>query len=642
MTTPPQAALTALKESARDAPLAPGCYIMRDEQGKILYVGKARVLRDRLRSYFSGVKDIKTATLLKHAASIETIIVSSEYEALLLENTLIKQHSPRYNINLKDGKTYPVIRVTREDFPKIFWTRHIIEDGSKYFGPFPSAQTVDKALELFRKMYPLRKCRSLRKRNAPCMYYHIRRCAAPCCGKITKEKYAGFVEKVCALLSGDIDGLVLDITGSMHEAARALDFEKAAAYRDLISAIKDLFYANSTVVDFEAEGRDYIAFAEEGVLITWSVFSLRGGKLTGRDLFRSKSAAGELDSIETFILSYYNADRPPPLEIYLAKGEHDFSRLREWFQTRFGFTPELLSPEGSRHEAAIRMARQNAEEDIRKRVKERGGGPALSELARVLNLPERPVRIEGFDIAQLDGKHPVASLISFSNGIPDRKNYRLFKLRTVEGIVDDFQAMREAVERRYRRLLRENAELPDLILIDGGIGQVNAAHGVLTEIGFNCPVVGLAKRDEELWLPGAKGPLVLPRNSEALKILQAVRDETHRFATTANQRLRSKDLLLDTLQSIEGIGEKKAKEIIKAAGSLEKIAGMSAKALAEKTSLDTGSARKVIDEVQKALAGKARRKQVLQAGGGRPAARDAEKEKKARDLAEAAGFSPGS
>jgi excinuclease ABC subunit C len=283
------------------------------------------------------------------------------------------------------------------------------------------------------------------------------------------------------------------------------------------------------------------------------------------------------------------------------------------------------------------MARQNAEEDIRKRVKERGGGPALAELAQVLRLPNKPVRIEGFDIAQLDGKHPVASLISFYNGIPDRKNYRLFKLRTVEGIIDDFQAMREAVGRRYRRLLRENAELPDLIMIDGGIGQVNAAKGVLDEIGFPCPVVGLAKRDEELWLPGAKDPLVLSRRSEALKVLQAVRDETHRFATNANQRLRSKDLLLDTLQAVEGIGEKKAREIIKAAGSLEKIAGMSAKELSGKTSLGIENARLVIEAVKKGIVAKEQSKQILQTEGSRLAVRDKEKEKTAEELAEAAG-----
>ncbi|MDR0637838.1 MAG: excinuclease ABC subunit UvrC [Spirochaetaceae bacterium] len=629
--------MTTLKETARDAPLSPGCYIMRDGNGKILYVGKARVLRDRLRSYFSGEKDIKTATLLKHAASIETIIVSSEYEAFLLENTLIKQHSPKYNINLKDGKTYPVIRVTHEDFPKIFRTRHIIEDGSKYFGPFPSAQTVDKALELLQKIYPLRKCRRLRKKDAPCMYYHIKRCAAPCCEKIGKGEYAGFVEKVCGLLSGEVDPLVIAITEKMHEAARETRFEKAAEYRDAIAAIKDLLYTNNAVVDFDTEGRDYIAFAEEGVLTTWSVFSMRGGKLTGRELFRAKSAAGELDSIETFMLIFYNADRPPPPRIYLAKGGHDFSRLEAWFKTHFDYVPELLSPDNKRHEAALRMARQNAEEDIRKRVKERGGGPALAELAQVLRLPTNPVRIEGFDIAQLDGKHPVASLISFYNGIPDRKNYRLFKLRTVEGIIDDFQAMREAVGRRYRRLVRENAELPDLILIDGGIGQVNAAKGVLDEIGLACPVAGLAKRDEEVWLPAAKEPIVLSRRSEALKVLQAVRDETHRFATNANQRLRSKDLLLETLQSIEGIGEKKARKIIKAASSLEKIAGMSAKELSGKTSLGIETTRKIIGEVQKALAAKERRKHVLQTDGGRIAARDAEKERAAQELAEAAG-----
>jgi excinuclease ABC subunit C len=625
----------SLKAAARDAPQKPGVYIIRDDGNHIIYVGKARLLRNRLGSYFSGDKDVKTAALLKHARSIETIIVSNEYEALLLENTLIKQHSPKYNINLKDGKTYPVIRVTADPFPRIFRTRHIVEDKSLYFGPFPNVRSVDLMLELIDKLFPLRKCRILRKRDSPCMYYHIGRCMAPCCGKIGAEEYAGHVERVRLLLAAGSGGdaglskaagtLVADLTERMRQAAAELKFELAAQLRNAVKAMEDLS-GGSAVVDFDPEGRDYIAWASEGVLSTFTVFSMRGGKMTGRELFRTRSAAEEDESLETFAASYYTPDRPPPPKIYLGglNSPEQYAGLLQWFSGQFGFTPALFSPGDKellerRHEAALAMARQNALEDLRKRLKERGAGPALDELVRVLGLRTRPERIEGFDIAQLDGKHPVASLISFKDGVPDRKNYRYFKLRTVVGVVDDFAAMREAVHRRYSRLIKEEKELPDLVLIDGGIGQVNAAKGVFDELGIDCDVAGLAKRDEELWLPHTGEPIRLPKRSEALKVLQFVRDETHRFATSFNQRLRSKDLFFPVLESVEGIGPKKAAALMKAYGNIEKIAAAAAEELAEQCGLSQGAAKAVRAAAALALEDQAAAKKRFAAGIGRSA-----------------------
>jgi excinuclease ABC subunit C len=593
----------SLKTFAHDAPLEPGVYIMRDEENRIIYVGKARILRNRLGSYFSGEKDIKTATLIAHVKSIETIITANEYEALLLENTLVKQHSPKYNINLKDGKTYPVIRITAEDFPRIFRTRHILEDGSRYFGPFPNVSAVDTMLELIDKLFPLRKCGSsrnspFRKRAAPCMYYHIGRCEAPCCGKIDAAAYGRHVERVQKLLAGETESLIMELTGTMHQAAGEQRFERAIRIRDAITAIQELSAENS-VVDFDPEGRDYIAWAAEGVFTTFTVFSMRGGKMTGRELFRTRSAAAEEESLEAFIAAYYVPDRPPPPWIYLAGGVRDFSGLDQWFAEQFGHKPDLRFPETNgpeeehRHRAILAMARQNALEDLRRRLKERGAGPALDELAQALRLKTRPERIEGFDIAQLDGKHPVASLISFKDGVPDRKNYRYFKLRSVVGVVDDFAAMREAVHRRYSRLIREGKELPDLVLIDGGIGQVNAAKGVFDELGMDSDVVGLAKRDEELWLPHAREPIRLSKRSEALKVLQFVRDETHRFATSFNQRLRSKDLFFPVLESVEGIGPKRAAAIMKAYQNLPAIAAATPEDLAERCGINAAAAKAV-------------------------------------------------
>jgi excinuclease ABC subunit C len=345
--------------------------------------------------------------------------------------------------------------------------------------------------------------------------------------------------------------------------------------------------------------------------------------MTGRELFRARSAAGEEESLETFAAAYYTPDRPPPARIYIAPAPspHDDgispagaapspadpgapplpAALSRWFKEQFGHEPALCFsaelagdfPDAKRHAAILAMTRQNALEDLRRRLRERGAGPALDELVRALGLKTRPERIEGFDIAQLDGKHPVASLVSFKNGVPDRKNYRHFRLRTVVGKVDDFAAMREAVYRRYSRLIREGKELPDLVLVDGGIGQVNAAKGVFDELGMDSDLAGLAKREEELWLPRARKPVVLERRSEALKVLQHVRDETHRFATSLNQRLRSGDLLFQALESVEGIGPRRAAAIMRAYESIDGVAAAEAAELAARCGVSLKAAKAV-------------------------------------------------
>jgi excinuclease ABC subunit C len=602
-----------LKNQVKETPLDPGVYIMRDGDGQVIYIGKAKSLRKRLGSYFSGEKDIKTRTLLTHVRTIETIIVSNEYEALLLENTLIKEHSPKYNINLKDGKTYPVVRLTKETFPRVFKTRRIVEDGSLYFGPFPNVQAVDTLLELIDKLFPLRKCRRLRPRKNPCVYYHMGRCSAPCCGKISPQEYGEHVDQVIKLLSGETEVVVEDLRKKMREAAQAFQYEWAAQLRDAITAIGELSVSNA-VVDFDADARDYIAWASEGVLTTFTILSMRGGKMTGRELYRTRSAATEGESVELFLTTYYNGGRLPPPRVYLSVENLDVDPIHRWFSETLGQNATLLGADEKRHQAVLAMALQNAQEDLAKRVKERGAGPALDELARLLGLRRRPERIEGFDIAQLDGAHPVASLVSFKGGIPDKKNYRYFKLRTVEGRVDDFDAMREAVSRRYSRLLADDAELPDLVLIDGGIGQVNAAKGVLDVLGLDCDVVGLAKRDEELWLPGARDPIRLDKRSEALKILQFLRDETHRFATTLNQKLRSKDLKFPALQSVEGVGPQRAAAVMRAYQSLEAIASADPVELAARCRLGESIAQAIVSTAKITLADRAADAQRLASG----------------------------
>jgi len=607
--------LARFRALARQAPESPGVYLMRSAEGEIIYVGKAKVLRNRLSSYFSGRKDIKTRHLVSRIESIEWILAASEYEALLLENTLIKRHTPRYNINLKDGKSYPSVRVTNEEFPRVFRTRRIIRDGSLYFGPFPSADTVDVYLDLIKKLFPLRRCAVMRPRQNPCMYYHIGRCSGPCAGRITKEAYAEYVEDVKKLLSGETEALLAELRAKMAASARALRFEEAARLRDSATAI-ELFAGRSSAVDFDPEARDYVAWAADGDLVCYVVFQMRDGKLTGRDLFRGKLYATEGEALQDFLMSYYGPDRLPPGKVFVQKpfaplGEaaagpavvHDLTVVAEYFARELGTATAFAVPEEGLHAAAMNLAAQNASEDLAKRRREIGDIPALEELRKALGLSSLPARIEGFDIAQLSGKHTVASLISFKNGVPDKKNYRYFKIRSLDGAIDDFGAVREAVARRYTRLVNEGLDLPDLVLIDGGAGQVSAAKEILDSLGVDSDLAGLAKRNEEVYLPGVPEPLVLPKDSPALRVLVAVRDETHRFATGLNQRLRASDLKFGLLEEIEGVGPARARKLMREFGSLEMIAAAGEEGIAKAGSMPIEIARKVKERSAKSAAG---------------------------------------
>lgn len=560
-----------LHQTALKAPKLPGVYLWKDENQEVIYVGKAKNLKNRLSSYFSGIKDIKTKTLISKAFLIEYITTDNEYEALILENTLIKKYSPRYNINLKDDKSYPVLRITNEDFPRIFRTRRIIQDGSKYFGPFPNASALSTFTENLYKQYPLRQCKKLRKRSSPCMYYHIGRCAAPCCEKISKESYNQIIEEIIHLLEENPKETVQKLTLEMKECAKALDFEKAAKIRDNIDAIKALHIKNS-VSDFNTDSRDYIGFATEGTLVSFAVLKMREGRLIARDLYRTKSLNTDEELINEFLMAYYVSQDLFPSQIFIPINM-DVNLFRQWSEKEMEIQAQIFTPEvfDSKHNSAMEMAEQNAKEDIIRRLRERSDTPALEELKQLLKLDHLPTRIEGFDIAHIGGKFPVASLISFYNGNPDKKNYRYFRLKTTDGIIDDFASMREATARRYTRLLNENAELPDLILIDGGIGQVNAAKGVLSTLDLDIPIIGLAEKNEDIYLPGNSTPIQLPKRSDALRLLQRVRDETHRFATSKNQALRTKEKTANPFLELPHIGSKRAMLLLKTYGTIQNL-----------------------------------------------------------------------
>ncbi|MBN1647325.1 MAG: excinuclease ABC subunit UvrC [Spirochaetales bacterium] len=560
-----------IRETVGFLPNSPGVYIMKNSDAEIIYVGKAINLKKRVSSYFTRNKDIKTETLVRHIATIEHIATRNEYEALVLENNLIKQWRPKYNINLKDGKTYPVIKITNEKFPRIFRTRRVQQDNAEYFGPYPQIEVIDRYLELVDKYYHLRKCRGvLKKRTSPCMYFHIGRCKAPCVGKISADEYQQEINEIRALLTGKQGNLVREFREKMNDASLKLDFETAAWYRDLVNAVSGL-QTKQEVQDFNQTGRDYVAWYHEDRFCVFTVFQMRDGKLLGREMYRSRAYSNMDELLLDFFIQYYDKARGLPEIIYICE---DFGSglLETFFSEEYNRKIKLAVPQIGKHKSIMKMVQQNAVNEVKKQIKKAENVPGMEELQKVLGLAVLPRRIEGFDIAQLHGKYPVASLVSFQNGNPDKKNYRRFHIKSLDGQIDDFEAVREAVARRYTRVLNENLERPDLVLIDGGKGQVNAAKGILDAIGLgDIPVAGLAKKNEEIFLPHKSDPILLPDSSEGLKILQNVRDETHRFATTFNQKLREKDGKLSFLQEIPGIGPVRSRKLMQRYGSLQKI-----------------------------------------------------------------------
>lgn len=631
---PPQSPREVLHQTALNAPSSSGVYLWRNAEGTVIYVGKAKSLKNRLSSYFSGSKDIKTRLLISHARSIEYITTNNEYEAFLLENNLIKKYTPRYNINLKDGKSYPVLRVTNEPYPRIYKTRHIVQDGSQYFGPFPDAGALDTFIETLYEIYPLRHCRTFHEKTSPCMYYHIGRCKAPCCKKIAQSTYTEFIDEIATLLEGKGEETTKKIENSMKEAAKSLNFEKAARLRDGLKALSVL--QNQNIVEsFDGDDRDYIAHWREGELVSFTVLKLRSGKLLGRDNYRTVTLNEDFEILPEFLCAYYTEKESVPPHIYVTSTgtasettsgtaphdaatpgtQHDATSadnlkqpsadndtaatMHRWFQETYGSDTDIVTvtdtmPQAKLHLAAIGMAQENAHEDIIRRMRERGDIPALEELKDVLGLKKLPVRIEGFDIAHIGGKFPVASLISFYNGNPDKSNYREFRLKTTDGIIDDFASMREATTRRYTRLVNDNKELPDLILIDGGIGQVDAVQGVLDALHLDIPIAGLAKRDEEIYKPHDSTPITLPKRSDALRLLQRVRDETHRFATSRNQELRTKENIISPFTQLPHVGAEREKLLLKKFTTLDGLANAPEADIAQTLHVRTGFATDIL------------------------------------------------
>jgi excinuclease ABC subunit C len=569
--------LQKLQDSSRYLPDGPGVYMMKNSRDQILYVGKAKSLRKRVRSYFSGLKDIKTRHLLSKVNTIEALSTQSEAEALLLENNLIKHWKPKYNINLKDGKTYPVIRLTDEPYPRLYRTRRIVFDGSRYFGPYTDTTKIDTTLNLIERIFPLRKCRgAVKTRKTPCLNYHIGRCSAPCCGMISREDYLARVEMVVRLLSGKTDGLTRDLKQQMKQAAAAREYEKAGRLRDQLTAIESLS-TEQKVVDFADEARDYVGLAIAGTEAQITVLQSRGGKLVGRDLFLIEDYSPAAELLTSFLAQYYGNRENLPRRVYIPEpqpgpgGEPvDPKLITEMLRSLTGRTLRCSIPLKGRHARLLRMALEDAGKKLEYRNREEQRG--LEEARKVLGLPRLPHLIEGIDISHLEGQDTVASLVSFVDGHPRKSEYRHYSLKSLAGRIDDFEAIREIMARRYTRVQNEGRRKPDLILIDGGKGQVSAAASILRLLGLeSIPLVGLAKKNEEIFLPAKSAPLQLPETSEALRLLQAVRNEAHRFATGYQKQLRHKRLGRSELEKVAGIGRVKSRLLLESFGSLEAV-----------------------------------------------------------------------
>ena len=587
------------KAKAHALPLNPGCYLMKDENGTVIYVGKAKSLRKRVSQYFLPNRDRKTQALVEKIRDIDHVITGNDYEALILENNLIKKYNPHFNILLKDGKSYPVIRITKEDFPKVFSTRRIIKDGSEYFGPYPEAQKINQYMDLIDRLFSLRKCSTpLRKRPQPCLYYHIGRCSAPCCGKVTKEEYGKSIERIRGFLSGKNDDLERQLQDEMNVAAKQMEYEVAAKKRDLLQAVQSVSKAQMVEDHTNTESRDYAAIEMRSPLCTVALMQFRDGKLIGRALYRAQTFGDESETLLNFLTQYYEDGRQIPSEIYVSH-EVDVELISRYFTDFLSSSVKVSVPKEGRDFRILRMAAENAARDVEKRLRSKDNTQALEVLRDICGLEEIPDLIEGFDIAQLNGKYTVASLISFVNGNPNPAGYRRFNIRSLDGAIDDFGAMREAVYRRYSRVINENLQKPGLVLIDGGKGQVNVAREVLDDLGLaDVPVVGLAKRYETIVFDDDRPDLRLDHSNEGLRVLIAVRDECHRFATGANQAMRSKEASFHLLQSVPGIGKTSSEKILNTFPTLDDVIQCSAEEISKRSGISLRVAENLLKRLK--------------------------------------------
>jgi len=596
--------LTTSSAPDENLPDGPGVYLMYDPKDNILYVGKAKSLKKRVKSYFrEEIEDPKTRALMRQFHHLEYMVTDSEKEALILESNLIKKHLPRYNIRLKDDKRYPYLKITREDFPRLLVTRIYEDDGADYYGPYTDVKAVRNIIKFLKPVFPLRDCKRM---DGPCLNYQIKLCPAPCSGQVTKEEYQKQIKQVKLFLEGRYDDIKAIMRDEMLDAASEKEFEKAAALRDQLNSLDDILEKQKMELNRNLD-QDVIAASADTELAVVVVFSLRAGKIMSKEDFimegLSQGLTEDDNSIpesvySAFLKQYYSGPRPVPGEILIPQLVKDEKLILEWLREKKGDMVALKIPETNLERSMVRMVAKNAQ-IIKDNQKEFRG--ALLDLKGYLHIPHLPRYIEAFDISNLSGQMAVGSMVVFEDGKPKKNAYRRFKIKTPGP--DDYGMMRELLERRYHKHSFDDEsageQVPDLILVDGGRGQLNVALDVLHSTGIQTGVIGLAKEFEHVFVPEVSSPIILPPKSPAMHLLQRIRDEAHRFAISYHRKLRSQEMEHSILDDIPGVGPKRKQKLLKHFGSLEQVKSAGVDELAQVEGISSNLALVIQEFLQK-------------------------------------------
>ncbi len=599
-----------IAEQLKRLPHRPGVYIYRDAAKHILYVGKAKDLHHRVRSYFQSPRKLapKIQRMVTRIADIDFFIASSEQEALIMEGNFIKQYRPRYNVFLKDDKSFPYLKIdVNEKWPRVYVTRRFEQDGGRYFGPFAGASSVKQTLRLIKRLFPVRFCSKdiTGKAQRPCLEYHLGHCLAPCTGNVRPEDYAQVIKEVTLFLEGKRDNVIKELQAKMNRASEAMDFEKAARIRDQIQALYEVIEGEKIAAVIRGD-EDVIAFVQEGDFAYVQVLFVRNNKLTGREGFLMQGASQEdpVQVMSGFIKQYYtSAAQIPPL-LLIQYPVEDKDVIREWLKTRRGASVNITVPRQGVKKQLIDIAAENARQGLEQvKIKEITAGKsldiALAELEKELKLNAPPLRMEAYDISNIQGRSAVGSMVVFENGKPKSSHYRRFRIKTVEG-ANDYAMLQEVLRRRFKHSGTKNVStadawsiLPDLVLIDGGKGQLNAALAVIKELNVDVPVIGLAKENEEIYLTRRAKPLVLSRSSPALQLLQRLRDEAHRFAISYFSNVHRKKAFASIMDGIPGIGPRRKNALLRQFGSVQRIREASIEELVAAAGVSTAQAKKI-------------------------------------------------
>jgi len=587
-------------------PAKPGVYLFKDKEGKVIYVGKAANLNSRVRSYFGAPSSLsaKIQRLVSKIQDFEFVVTSSEQEALILECNMIKKYTPRYNVRLKDNKTFPYLKIDiNEDWPGVYITRRVQKDGARYFGPFASAGSVRKTLRLIKKIFPFRSCRKRieGKDKRPCLDYYIRRCLGPCVGAVEKQEYHDVINQVILFLQGKQELILRELNTKMKAAAQQLQFERAALLRDQIKAIEKVIEGQRIATTLQGE-KDIIGLAQNEKQAYVKLFSIRNNKLIGQDHFIMEGIKGESPGqiMTGFVKQYYaSASYIPPL-ILLQHPVDEPAVLSKWLEQQRGSKVELQVPQRGAKKKLVDTAAENAAQGLElaqaKEMKVEVISSGLRELKSRLRLPKMPRRIECYDVSNIQGALAVGSMVVLEKGRPKPAHYRRFRIKTVAG-ADDYAMIQETLRRRFKRGLTGEgtwAIIPDLVLIDGGKGQLNAALELRQELGLDSiPMASLAKENEEVFIPGDPQPVYIAKDSPALHILQRARDEAHRFAISYHRKLRHKEVITSALDDIPGIGPRRKKALLKKFGSIEAIKEASSEELSQTEGITLALAQKV-------------------------------------------------